>query len=186
MKRSNETRERILTSVEELIATRGVNNFSLRDICDYLYISTGSLYYHFKTKDEIIMAIIDKHFNELESDYLSWLEKHKAANDLTKERFIDIVLYKGTELFNRSKIHIYLINECMRENSTLKEKYLNLIESWYQKLIVGVRQVYGDREDADAIAYTILLIVEGLTIRVALEAKKPEMESKIKDLLKEM
>ena len=186
MQRSNDMRERILSTVETLITTRGVNNFSLRDICDYLYISTGSLYYHFKTKDEIIMAIIDKHFSELQSDYLEWLEKHKAANDLTKERFIDIVLYKGTELFNRSKIHIYLINECMRENNTLKEKYIDLIESWYQKLIVGVRQVYGERDDADAITYMILLIVEGLTIRVALEARKPEMENKIKDLLKEM
>ena len=186
MKQPSEMRERILTSVEELIATRGVNNFSLRDICDYLYISTGSLYYHFKTKDDIIMAIIEKHFHELEDDYLSWLKKHKDNNDLTKERFIEIVLYKGTELFNRSKIHIYLINECMRENNKLKDKYKDLIESWYQKLLTGVKQVYGDRKDADAIAYMILLIVEGLTIRVVLDDRKPEQELKMKNLLKEI
>ena len=184
MKRPNEMRERILTSVEELIATRGVNNFSLRDICDYLYISTGSLYYHFKTKDDIIMAIINKHFTELENDYIEWLKKHKENNDLTKERFIDIVLYKGTELFNRSKIHIYLINECMRENNKLKEKYIDLIDSWYQKILLGVKQVYGNHENSDAIAYMILLIIEGLTIRVVLDDRKPELENKMKELLK--
>ena len=184
MKRSNEMRERILSSVEELIATRGVNNFSLRDICDYLYISTGSLYYHFKTKDEIIIAIINKHFQELEKDYVEWLERHKNDDNLSKGRFIDVVLYKGTELFNRSKIHIYLINECMRENSSLKDKYKDLIESWYQKLLKGVKQVYGNRDDADAIAYILLLIIEGLTVRVVLEDRKPEQEVKMKELLK--
>lgn len=186
MKKENEMRERILKAVEELISTRGVNNFSLRDICDYLYISTGSLYYHFKTKDDIIMAILEKHFNELEGDYSEWLLRHKEKGDLTKERFIDVVCYKGTELFNRSKIHIYLINECMRENNKLKERYLEFIESWYQKLLTGVKQVYGDDKDSEAIAYTLFLILEGLSIRVVLNDRKPEVEARMKALLKEM
>ena len=122
MKKTVDMRDNILTAVEELIATKGVNNFSLRDIAKYLYISTGSLYYHFKTKDEIILAIVDKHFEKLESDYVEWLERHKEKEDLTKERFIDIILYKGTELFNRSKIHIYLINECMRNDAPPTQK----------------------------------------------------------------
>ena len=179
-------RERILEAVEELITTRGVNNFSLRDICDYLYISTGSLYYHFKTKDEIILAILDKHFLELEDDYSSWLLRHKEKGDLTKERFVDVVTYKGTELFNRSKIHIYLINECMRENNKLKDRYLEFIESWYQKLLVGVKQVYGVDSDYETIAYTLFLILEGLAVRVVLKDRKPNLEEKIKKLLKEM
>ena len=185
MKKSNEMRERILKAVEDLITTRGVNNFSLRDIADYLEISTGSLYYHFKTKDEIILAIVDKHFDVLESDYVDWLERHKSKNDLTKERFIDIILYKGTELFNRSKIHIYLINECMR-NDVLKEKYEMLLSSWYKKLVQGVKQVYGERDDADALAYILLLMVEGTTIRVVLDDRNKEQEDKMKKILKEM
>ena len=186
MKHNNEMRERILNSVEELIATRGVNNFSLRDICDYLYISTGSLYYHFKTKDDIIMAIVDKHFLELENDYTSWLMRHREKCDLTKERFIDIILYKGTELFNRSKLHMYLINECMKDNEKLRAHYKGFIKSWYDKLLIGVKQVYGDREDIEGIAYTLFLILEGQTIRVALGDRRIEEEAAVKKLLKEL
>lgn len=69
MAEDNKTRDKIILAVEELIASKGVNSFSLRDIAKYLNISTGSLYYHFKTKDEIISAIIDIHFNDLERDY---------------------------------------------------------------------------------------------------------------------
>ena len=186
MNRNSEMRERILNAVENLVTTRGVNNFSLRDICDELYISTGSLYYHFKTKDEIILAIINKHFSELEKDYVEWLERHKEKGDLTKDRFIDIILYKGTELFNRSKIHIYLINECMRNNSEIKESYDHLLDNWYENLVEGVKQVYGDRKDARALAYLLILIIEGQTIRVALDKRNPELEKETKILLREI
>ena len=119
MPNQNDTKSKIIEAVEELIATKGVNNFSLRDIANYLDISTGSLYYHFKTKDEIISAIVEKHYAILERDYDIWLDKHKG--ELTINRFLEVLFYKGTELFNHYKIHIYLINECMA-NEILKKK----------------------------------------------------------------
>ena len=179
-------RERILTAVEDLVATKGVNNFSLRDICDSLYISTGSLYYHFKTKDEIILAVIKKHFNELERDYEEWLVRHKEKGDLTKDRFIEVILYKGTELFNRSKIHIYLINECMRNSSDIKDSYNELLNHWYEKLYEGVVQVFGERKDARALTYLLMLTIEGQTIKVALDDRNGELELEMKNLLKEI
>ena len=41
MPNQNDTKSKIIEAVEELIATKGVNNFSLRDIANYLDISTG-------------------------------------------------------------------------------------------------------------------------------------------------
>lgn len=94
MPNQNDTKSKIIEAVEELIATKGVNNFSLRDIANYLDISTGSLYYHFKTKDEIISAIVEKHYAILERDYDIWLDKHKG--ELTINRFLEVLFYKGT------------------------------------------------------------------------------------------
>ena len=124
-------RDKILNTVEHLIINNDVNSFSLRDICDAMSISTDSLYYHFKTKDSIILAIIEKHFASLERDYNTWLLRHRDKGDLTKERFIETIIYKGTELYNSYKMHIYLINECMRSNSEIKERYTSLLDSWY-------------------------------------------------------
>ena len=183
MAKRSDMREEILNTVERLIATVGVNNFSLRDICDALDISTGSLYYHFKTKDAIILAIIEKHFEALENEYMSWLMRHKERGDITKERFLDVLMYKGTELFNGYKMHIYLINECMRANSEIKNRYVSMLDKWYEKFVDGVRQVYGDREDARAIAYLLMLIIEGLTIRSALGDRMNDEEQELKALL---
>lgn len=180
MAEDNKTRDKIILAVEELIASKGVNSFSLRDIAKYLNISTGSLYYHFKTKDEIISAIIDIHFNDLERDYDAWLIKHK--DDLTIERFLDVVFYKSTELYNHSKIHVYLINECMR-NDEIKNKLLGLWNEWKAKIVEGVKRVYKNHDNYEEIASTILVIIEGLIIKTVLGNKTQEEIENIKKML---
>lgn len=180
MAEDNKTRDKIILAVEELIASKGVNSFSLRDIAKYLDISTGSLYYHFKTKDEIISAIIDIHFNDLERDYDAWLIKHK--DDLTIERFLDVVFYKSTELYNHSKIHVYLINECMR-NDEIKNKLLGLWNEWKAKIVEGVKRVYKNHDNYEEIASTILVIIEGLIIKTVLGNKTQEEIENIKKML---
>lgn len=180
MAEDNKTRNKIILAVEELIASKGVNSFSLRDIAKYLNISTGSLYYHFKTKDEIISAIIDIHFNDLERDYDAWLIKHK--DDLTIERFLDVVFYKSTELYNHSKIHVYLINECMR-NDEIKNKLLGLWNEWKAKIVEGVKRVYKNHDNYEEIASTILVIIEGLIIKTVLGNKTQEEIENIKKML---
>lgn len=180
MAEDNKTRDKIILAVEELIASKGVNSFSLREIAKYLNISTGSLYYHFKTKDEIISAIIDIHFSDLESDYDAWLIKHK--DDLTIERFLDVVFYKSTELYNHSKIHVYLINECMR-NDEIKNKLLGLWNEWKAKIIEGVKRVYKNHDNYEEIASTILVIIEGLIIKTVLGNKTQEEIENIKKML---
>ncbi|MDY4936205.1 MAG: TetR/AcrR family transcriptional regulator [Candidatus Enteromonas sp.] len=183
MPNQNDTKSKIIEAVEELIATKGVNNFSLRDIANYLDISTGNLYYHFKTKDEIISAIVEKHYAILERDYDIWLDKHKG--ELTINRFLEVLFYKGTELFNHSKIHIYLINECMA-NEILKKKTQELWEEWKNKLTVGVRQVYKNHDDVDSIAQLILVTIEGLIVKTVLGNKSIEDINKIKQLLERL
>lgn len=180
MAEDNKTRDKIILAAEELIASKGVNSFSLRDIAKYLNISTGSLYYHFKTKDEIISAIIDIHFSDLERDYDAWLVKHK--DDLTIERFLDVVFYKSTELYNHSKIHVYLINECMR-NDEIKDKLLELWNGWKAKIVEGAKRVYKDHDNYEEISSTILVIIEGLIVKTVLGNKTQDEIENIKKML---
>lgn len=173
-------KERIIRSAEELIASKGVNNFSLRDIANYLDMSTGSLYYHFKTKDEIVSAIVEMHFKELERDYDAWLLKHKDHLDIG--RFFDVVFYKSTELYNHSKIHIYLLNESTR-NDDIKNKVLSFWDEWKGKIAEGVKEVYKDRPNSDEIANIILVIIEGLIVKTVLGNKTKDEIEGIKKML---
>lgn len=174
--KSSDKKGKILICVEDMIAERGVNSFSLGDIAKKMKISKGTLYYYYQAKDDIILDIIEKHINELEGDYSSWLIRHK--NDtISKQRFLEVIFYKGVKLFNRAKLHIYIINECLRDNPTLKEKYNTLWNEWKKRLEQGISQVFPDIEDKKTFSYILMLIIDGLTIREVLENHSEEEQN---------
>src|SRR3954447_2696441 len=70
---SGDTRERILTVANELFIEQGYEGTSLREIADRLDITKAALYYHFRSKDEILTTLLAPFF-ELLDDLLGRLE----------------------------------------------------------------------------------------------------------------
>ena len=160
-------RNEILKSVESLISVSGVNSISLKDIAKTCNISKGTLYYYYKTKDEIIFNVIVKHVQELHTEYLDWIERHQ--HDLTIERFLSVILYKGVKLFNRAKLHIFLVNECIKGNDVLRNKFNELWNEWHKILQVGIKKAFKNEQDSADIAYLLMLIIDGLAIQEVLQ-----------------
>jgi len=52
------TRERIVDKADQLFYEQGFEHTSFTQIAEALGISRGNFYYHFKTKDEILDAVI--------------------------------------------------------------------------------------------------------------------------------
>jgi AcrR family transcriptional regulator len=59
--RRTDTRDRILTVALRLFATQGYANTSLREIADELGVTKAALYFHFKTKEDILNGILLDH-----------------------------------------------------------------------------------------------------------------------------
>lgn len=55
---SEATRDRIVEAADGLFYRNGFEHTSFADIADAVQISRGNFYYHFKTKDEILDAVI--------------------------------------------------------------------------------------------------------------------------------
>lgn len=60
VKESEERKNEILDVAEQLFSTKGFDNTSTTDILNEIGIARGTLYYHFKTKEEILDAMIDR------------------------------------------------------------------------------------------------------------------------------
>jgi AcrR family transcriptional regulator len=56
--RRTDTRDRILSVALRLFATQGYANTSLRQIADELGVTKAALYFHFKTKEDIVNGIL--------------------------------------------------------------------------------------------------------------------------------
>ncbi len=54
------TRERILESAEEVFGRRGYDAASIADIAHASGVSTGLIYYHFKDKESLLRALIER------------------------------------------------------------------------------------------------------------------------------
>lgn len=66
--KGDNNRQRIIEVADHLFYTRGYNQTSFRDISDETGIPRGNFYYYFKTKDEILDAVVDarvKAFNHM-------------------------------------------------------------------------------------------------------------------------
>ncbi|NJP68739.1 TetR/AcrR family transcriptional regulator [Streptomyces spiramenti] len=58
--RRGNTRGRIQEVALRLFVARGYDNTSLREIAEELDVTKAALYYHFKTKEELVVAIYDE------------------------------------------------------------------------------------------------------------------------------
>lgn len=72
VKEAEERKNEILDVAERLFGTKGFDNTSTSDILDEIGIARGTLYYHFKSKEEIMDAMVSRMTNRL-------IEKAKAV-----------------------------------------------------------------------------------------------------------
>ena len=59
-KEAEERKKEILDVAEELFTAKGYDNTSTTEILERVGIARGTLYYHFKSKEEILDALIDR------------------------------------------------------------------------------------------------------------------------------
>src|SRR6266480_6812596 len=89
-----DTRERIQAIALELFAEQGYEKTSLREIAERLGVTKAALYYHFKSKEDIVHSFTDDYFAEF--DALLDSAKDQPPGDQTRrailERYVGLVL----------------------------------------------------------------------------------------------
>lgn len=66
------TRERIVEAADVLFFQRGFDKTSFADIADAVQLSRGNFYYHFKTKDDILKAVIALRATRTQDQLQAW------------------------------------------------------------------------------------------------------------------
>ena len=81
VKEAEERREEILDAAERLFAAKGFDNTSTGDILDAVGIARGTLYYHFKSKEEILDGVIQRITGRLMRD----------ASDIVRQKELPVL-----------------------------------------------------------------------------------------------
>jgi AcrR family transcriptional regulator len=98
--RRGDTRHRIQEVALELFAEQGYEKTSLREIAEHLDVTKAALYYHFKTKEDILISIADDLVGPID-DLIAWSagQPRTLAVKLEMLRRYSEALWGGAKLF---------------------------------------------------------------------------------------
>jgi AcrR family transcriptional regulator len=77
-------RERLVSAASDLLYQQGVENTTLADIAHAADVPLGNVYYYFKTKDEIVSAVIESHVRNMEEMLASLDRQHRTPKSRLK------------------------------------------------------------------------------------------------------
>ncbi len=93
------TRSRIQHVALELFTENGYEATSLREIAEHLGVTKAALYYHFRTKDEIIESLIDARIEKI-GELVDWVKGQPRTVETRRE-----LLRRYSELLHEQDHH---------------------------------------------------------------------------------
>lgn len=84
----SDTRNRIQDVARELFAEKGVQRTSLQDIADRLGITKPALYYHFRSRDELVRSILTPLIDEGE-EFVAGHERRRGSSRATPRELLE-------------------------------------------------------------------------------------------------
>lgn len=157
---SNTTREQIVEAADQLFYQRGFDHTSFADIADAVQISRGNFYHHFKSKDEILDAVINVRLANTRSMLDRWEIEGKTPAGRIRS-FINILIA------NRAKIKKYgcpvgtLCTELAKLGHPSQgeaNELFTLFRAWLRRQF----ELLGRRPDADDLAMHVLARSQGV------------------------
>src|SRR5260370_6057873 len=101
-----DTRERIQAVALELFAEQGYEKTSLREIAERLGVTKAALYYHFKSKEDIVSSLVEDYFGQIDA-LIEWGRSQPRTAEVrgaVLNRYFGIV-EDGSEVFRMMQQH---------------------------------------------------------------------------------
>jgi TetR/AcrR family transcriptional regulator, transcriptional repressor for nem operon len=77
-------RERLVAAAAQLLHEQGIERTTIADIAKAADVPAGNVYYYFKTKDEVIAAVIEAHLQQVKATLAAIDAHHRAPKSRLK------------------------------------------------------------------------------------------------------
>lgn len=160
--RKDNVKELIIQATEELLKTKKLSDISLAEIARYAGISKGTLYYHYKNKNDILFDITDQYLNEQYHDLLAWTED--ATKDTSLHRLVRYVLERDV---STAGMRLHLFYDAMMGNEQIRQKLLARYEE-FARILTEKIALRTDDPSPEYLAWLLLVLSDGLFIHQTL------------------
>jgi len=161
-----ETRNHILTIASVLMAEKGFDKTSMNDIVNASGISKGGIYWHFKSKDEIVMAIVENIFTQ----QMTFLDSVMSEEGRAIERFDHLINLIAGSLENVSEeipspMEIYALAMRKPEIMAHMKNYYGRYQAHFADLIEqGMNEGDFQVDDPQQAAFIFMSTIEGVLL----------------------
>ena len=183
---SDERKSQILSAAEGVFTKKGFDEARMDDIAEETGLSKGTLYNYFKSKEDLVIAILDriflgafKQFETPESAKLSasesiWRFTEEAISDYKKMLHMMPIAYEFLALAFRNKI----VQKALKEYFNV---YMDVLEPIIQR---GIDTGEFRNVDAQEVAIAAGAIFEGTVLLWVYDKSRVDVERHIRSSIK--
>lgn len=154
------TRGRITEIADQLFYERGYEHTSFADIASAVGLSRGNFYYHFKTKDDILAAVIERRMRKTQGMLDGWA--NEAATPAARvSRFIHMMVMNGPKIRQHGCPVGTLCTELSKLEHPAQPKASHLF-ILFRDWLASQFWLMGHQRNADALAMHLLARSQGI------------------------
>jgi AcrR family transcriptional regulator len=166
----------ILRAAEAVFAEQGYHQARMDDIAEKAELAKGTLYYYFKSKDEIFLHILERETGTVVAEI-----RRRITEDSTLLQALDEMMKIFLEYFDKNQGFLKMFLPCMCrfvkfENEDVVRKSTRVFES-HTETMRGALRAKIARENApfsaDALLHFVRTLQNGIGLKL-LEGKKAE------------
>lgn len=178
-------RDQIIEKAEPIFARFGLKRATMSTIAKELQLQKGALYYYFKNKEELFMAVIEKESNNLKTKILKQIEKVEDPQKKLLNFFITRLKY----LEEKSEYYTTLKDEYF-EGLSFGGKILEKYFLWEQTTIDNILRegmqkgvFIKDFKKISIITSALVIALKGMEYQWAVNSNIRDMKKNIDSFL---
>ncbi|MDQ1165650.1 TetR/AcrR family transcriptional regulator [Flavobacterium sp. SORGH_AS_0622] len=182
--KKNSVQQRILDTASVLFYNQGFNNTGINQIIADANIAIGSLYKHYKSKNDLLYCYLEMQ----ERVFFSNLDLYLKDMKDPKEKILKVIDYRIAlqEDSNFSGCHFIKINaELGRKNGRVNELAALHKEKQRAYLFTIIEQTGKGPYQTAALASTIFLLLEGAVVSAAIQGNTKDLQA-LKEIIPQL
>ena len=127
-------RHQIVRSARKIVATHGMTFLTIQELAKEVGVSEGAIYRHFKSKDEILLVLIQ----DIEHNLLDTIAESARPEDGALDQLNQLLQHHFSSIERRNGVSFVVIAESLRfADSQVKQATRQMVES-YLEMIDGI------------------------------------------------
>jgi TetR/AcrR family transcriptional repressor of nem operon len=178
MSKRNDKRIRLIEAADKLFYEQGVNVTTLANIAALAEVPLGNVYYYFKSKEAIVLAVIEGRRLALQSQFATWNEQPNKAR---LKSWIAFRAEQSPQTVSFGDWLGSLCQELCKQGGEIAEAASQLLKEVYQWCTVQFREM-GKGEKSETLALSLLSGLQGVSL-LTLTFKDPKVTEQQSDYL---